>query len=320
MSSYFKLFNSGELAKRVSQAKEILKECTLCPRDCKTDRTKGNKGICKSGVDVVISSAGPHYGEEPPISGVKGSGTIFFTGCNMRCLFCQNYQISHLYEGKPITIDDLAKKMIHLQDLGCHNINLVTPTHFLPQVLEALSIACGQGLKIPIVYNTNGYDTVETLNLLDGIVDIYLPDIKHSDEESAKLCSGVSDYVKHNRPALKEMYRQVGNLTVDENGIAIRGLIIRHLVLPERLAGSFASLDFISKELSPDTCVGIMSQYHPCYKGETHPTLNRRITNREYEEVVDYAEKLGMENCLVQSLTSADNYLPDFKKEKPFSK
>jgi putative pyruvate formate lyase activating enzyme len=339
VASYLELFKSGELDNRVKRAKQILKECTLCPRDCRVDRTKGKEGFCKSGVDIVISSAGPHYGEEPPISGKHGSGTIFFTGCNMRCLFCQNYQISHLYEGKPITISDLAKKMIYLQSIGCHNINLVTPTHFLSQILEALLSACEKGLKIPIVYNTNGYDKVETLKLLDGIVDIYLPDIKYSDEKSAKLCSGVSDYVKYDRPALKEMYRQVGNLVVDDAGIAVKGIIIRHLVLPERLAGSFRALDFISKELSPDTCVGIMSQYHPCYKallqnnierpesprrqsGDigaiNHPILNRRITNAEYEEVVAYAEKLGMENCLVQSLTSADNYLPDFKKEKPF--
>lgn len=298
----------------------MLEKCTLCPHACKVDRTINKQGICKSGRTAVVTSAGPHHGEEPSISGSRGSGTIFFTGCNLRCLFCQNYQISQEYDGKPVSAEELAGKMISLQKQGCHNINLVTPTHFISQILEALLIACGQGLNIPLVYNTNGYDTLETLKLLDGIIDIYLPDIKYSDDKSAKECSGVNDYVEYNRPALKEMYRQVGNLVTDTEGIAQRGLIIRHLVLPERLAGSFPSLDFIANELSKDIYVGLMAQYHPCYKADKYPTLNRPITKSEYAEVINYAESLGLENCYIQELGSSDDFLPDFRLEKPFNK
>lgn len=276
---------------------------------------------------MVISSYGLHYGEEPPVSGQMGSGTIFFTGCNLRCLFCQNYQISQEYEGREITIQKLAQAMLDLESQGAHNINLVSPSHFVPQILEALLIASEKGLKLPIVYNTNGYDTVETLKLLDGIVDIYLPDIKYSDDRYAKSYSGAGDYVKHNRAALKEMYRQVGNLSMDAGGAAERGVIIRHLVLPVRPdhpggpaggAGSLESLDFIKNELSADAFVSLMSQYHPCYKAKEHPILNRRLKHTEYDEVVQYAEKLGLKNCYIQALVSSDDFLPDFNKEKPF--
>jgi putative pyruvate formate lyase activating enzyme len=324
-ASYLALYKSGELAKRVKHAKAILENCTLCPRDCKVDRrgkpirsTQGKQGFCKSGLEVFISSHGAHRGEEPPISGIKGSGAIFFTGCNLRCLFCQNYQISHEYQGKRVSIEELSRMMISLQEQGCHNINLVTPTHFVPQILAALLIAISKGLRVPIVYNTNGYDSLDTLKLLDGIVDIYLPDIKYSKDKSAKECSSVSDYVKYNRIALKEMYRQVGTMKTDGEGIAIKGLIIRHLVLPGGVAGSFDSLDFIAKELSKDTCVGLMSQYHPCHRADKHAILKRGLNKKEYMEVVQYAEKLGMDNCLIQELASSDDFLPDFKKEKPF--
>ncbi|MBI4712503.1 MAG: radical SAM protein [Planctomycetes bacterium] len=305
------------------------------------NRFKDELGFCKSGTDMVISSAVLHFGEEPPISGTRGSGTIFFTGCNMRCLFCQNYQISQRsrdevpilssgeYEGAVVSAEVLAQRMLSLQGQGGHNINLVSPTHFVPQILEALFIAAGKGLNIPIVYNTNGYDTVETLKLLDEIVDIYLPDIKYSDDKSAQECSGVADYVRHNRTALKEMHRQVGNLQTNENDVAergktavspalMRGLIIRHLVLPQRLAGSFASMDFIAKEISKDTFISIMSQYHPCYKADCHIALKRRLNKSEYDEVVNYAEQLWLTNCYIQSIASSNNYLPDFLKENPF--
>ena len=316
-ASYLALYKSGELLKRAEQAREILASCTLCPRNCKIDRRK-KIGFCKSGLDVFVSSHGAHRGEEPPISGIKGSGAIFFTGCNLRCLFCQNYQISHEYQGKPVSIEELASVMVSLQEQGCHNINLVTPAHFVPQILEALFIAVSNGLQVPIVYNTNGFDSLDTLKLLDGVVDIYLPDIKYSDDKRAKECSEVSNYVKYNRIALKEMYRQVRNLELDDEGIAIKGLIIRHLVLPGGLAGSFSSLDFVARELSKDTCVGLMSQYHPCHKADKHAVLNRRLNKKEYTEVVRYAENLGMDNCLIQELASSDDFLPDFKKEKPF--
>jgi len=372
-TSYRKLFKSGELGRRVNKARQILKSCTLCPRRCKVNRLAGKLGFCLSGTEVVISSAGPHYGEEPPISGSKGSGAIFFTGCNLRCLFCQNYQISQEYEGHPVNpvrsplpegegvpmspdatirgtlrwspkthaesfgphpkasesigatsngvkIETLAGMMLSLENQRCHNINLVSPTHFVPQILEALLIAVEKGLTLPLVYNTNGYDTIETLKLLDGIIDIYLPDIKYSDNKYAKEYSGVKNYVKYNRLALKEMFRQVGNLIIDENGIAQRGVLIRHLVLPERIAGSFESLDFIAEEISKEAHISLMSQYHPCYKADKHPVVNRRLKKAEYDEVVEYAEKSGLENCYIQELASSDDFLPDFRREKPFER
>lgn len=317
-TSYVKLYRSGALRHRVEAAKCILERCTLCPRACKANRLKGEEGFCKSGYAPVVSSSGPHHGEEPPISGRYGSGTIFFTGCNLRCLFCQNYQISQEYIGEPTASGELAAMMIKLQQLGCHNINLVTPTHFVPQILEALLSACEKGLAIPLVYNTNGYDALDILRLLDGIVDIYLPDIKYSDEQSANELSGAKNYVPHNRIALKEMYRQVGDLRVDRTGVAQRGVLIRHLVLPARRAGSFASLDFIAQELSRKAYVSIMAQYHPCHQAHKYPSVNRPITRSEYAEVVQYAESLGLDNCYIQSLLSRDDFLPDFERGHPF--
>jgi putative pyruvate formate lyase activating enzyme len=276
-------------------------------------------GFCQSGNEVIISSAGPHHGEEPPISGTRGSGTIFFTNCNLRCVFCQNYQISQQAQGRPITTDELADTMLSLQQQGCHNINLVSPTHFVPQFLEALALAIPNGLNLTIVYNTNGYDSLATLKLLDGIVDIYLPDIKYANDRYAKEYSGVNDYVKHNRLALKEMYRQTGNLVTDKNGIAQRGVLIRHLVLPHQIAGSFASLNFIVGEISKNVSISLMSQYHPSHKARQHPLINRRLNQSEYKEVVAYAEKLGLENYFIQELVSSDDFLPDFQKENPFN-
>ena len=318
-ASYLQL-DRKKFARRIEQAKEMLRSCTVCPRECKVNRLENQLGFCKSGKDIVISSFGPHYGEEPPISGKSGSGTIFFTGCNLRCVFCQNYQISQEREGRPIETEELANAMIHLQDKGCHNINWVSPTHFVPHIMEALFVAIQKGLTLPIVYNTNGYDSLEILKLLDGIVDIYLPDIKYSTEENGRKYSGVDDYVKHNRIALKEMHRQVGTLKMDANGIAQRGLLIRHLVLPNKLAGSLESLNFVAQELSPETHMSLMSQYHPCYKACDHPDVRRRLNVPEYNEVVEHAEELGLENCFIQELHSSDDFLPDFKKEKPFER
>jgi putative pyruvate formate lyase activating enzyme len=316
---YLALFKSGELAQRVKRVNKILEKCTLCPRQCKVNRLGNELGFCKSGKDIVISSFGPHHGEEPPISGFAGSGTIFFTGCNLRCLFCQNYQISQEYEGYPISAEKLAQTMLYLQEKGCHNINLVSPTHFIPQILEALLYAVEKGLTLPIIYNTNGYDTIETLKLLDGIIDIYMPDIKYSDDREAKEYSQVSDYVQYNRFALKEMYRQVGNLIIKE-GITLRGLLIRHLILPADGAGSFDTLDFIAEEISKEAYISLMSQYHPSYKAYKHPALCRRLKKREYDEVVEYARKLGLGNCYIQGLTSSDDFLPDFRVENPFER
>ncbi|MFH1227701.1 MAG: radical SAM protein [Planctomycetota bacterium] len=325
-ASYIKLIKSGELKRRIEAANRILSECTLCPRGCRVNRLKGELGFCESPSEIlrtsgdraVISSYGPHYGEEPPVSGQRGSGAIFFTGCNLRCLFCQNYQISQLYQGKETSIEDLAKAMLNLQASRCHNINLVSPTHFVAQILEALLIAAENGLELPIVYNTNGYDSLATLKLLDGIVDIYLPDIKYSEDRYAKEYSGGDSYVKYNHAALKEMFRQVGNPVMDNKGVAQKGLIIRHLVLPMGGAGSFKSLDFIRDDISKDAFISLMAQYHPCYKAEAHPILNRRLKHKEYDEVVAYAGKLGLDNCYVQALVSSDDFLPDFKKERPF--
>lgn len=298
----------------------ILEECVLCPRQCHVNRRAGELGFCECEPELAIASSGPHHGEEPPISGTKGSGAIFFTNCNLRCAFCQNYQISQQAQGRPATPETLAQTMLRLQDHGCHNINLVSPTHFVPQILEALALAMAKGLALPLVYNTNGYDSLKTLELLDGVIDIYLPDIKYADDSKAMDYSGVINYRKYNRLALKEMRRQTGNLVMDGNGIAQRGLIIRHLVLPNHLSGTFDCLDFIAKEISKDTYVSLMSQYHPCYQAERHPLINRRLNQSEYQEVVAYAEKLGLENCFIQELVSSDEFLPDFRKDNPFNK
>ena len=316
-TSYLKL-GADEITKRVTQAKQILKQCVLCPRQCHVNRSTDELSFCESGSEVIISSAGPHQGEEPPISGSKGSGTIFFTNCNLKCVFCQNYQISQQGQGHPITTGELANTMLSLQQQGCHNINLVSPTHFVPQILETLALAIPKGLNLPIVYNTNGYDSLETLKLLDGIVDIYLPDIKYADDQYANEYSGAGNYVKHNRLALKEMYRQIGNLAINNSGIAQKGLLIRHLILPNRLAGTFDCLDFIAKEISKDAFISLMSQYHPSHKAHQHPLINRHLTPAEYKEVVEYAEKLGLENCYIQELVSSNDFLPDFQKENPF--
>jgi len=269
---------------------------------------------------LKISSLGPHYGEEPPLSGTRGSGAVFFTGCNLRCVYCQNWQISQ-GQGKGMSNElcasDLADKMLDLQGKGCHNINLVSPSHIVPQILETLKIAKSRGLRIPIVYNTNGYDSPQILKMMEGWIDIYLPDIKYSNNENAFKYSGVKNYVERNRAAIAEMFRQVGNLQLDDEGIAKRGFIVRHLVLPNDIAGSSESLKFLAS-LSKDIWVSIMAQYHPCYKAERFPELNRRIYSREYEKVINWIAEFELRNVLTQELDSSDIYLPDFREEKPF--
>jgi putative pyruvate formate lyase activating enzyme len=292
--AYIALHASGELTARARQLQAILRDCTLCPRGCHANRLQGEIGKCRSTAEAVISSAGPHHGEEPELTGIGGSGTIFFTNCNLWCLYCQNYEISHLKMGEPISIEELAKRMLYLQSRGCHNINLVTPTHFVPQIVEALCLAAERGLQIPLVYNCSGYESVETLRLLDGIIDIYMPDIKYSNDANARRYSGVKDYWEHVRPAVKEMHRQVGNLKINRWGIAERGLLIRHLVLPNNLAGSEAILRFIAKEISPDSYVNIMDQYHPAFKAHRIPELARRVSLIEYHRVIQLARELGL--------------------------
>lgn len=267
--------------------------CILCPRKCKVRRSKGEIGFCGIGEVPVVSSVGPHFGEESVLVGHGGSGTIFFAGCNLGCVFCQNADISHHRHGREETIEELAESMLELQDIGCSNINFVTPTHVIPAIAAGLELARSKGLTLPTVYNTGGYDSVETLKLLDGLMDIYMPDMKYSDSAVAEELSGAADYPQVNRAAVKEMHRQVGDLRL-EKGLAVRGLLVRHLVLPENLAGSFEIIDFLAEQISPKTTVNVMGQYRPCYKAGAHPKINRRPTQQEIESVRRYAIEKGL--------------------------
>ncbi len=291
----------GEIKRRAELAYEGLRSCELCPWRCRVNRMEGGKrGVCRSYSRVKVASYNLHYGEEPPISGRRGSGTIFFSNCTLRCVFCQNYPISQLGTGKEYSDEELAEMMLYLQEEGAHNINFVTPTHFVANILNALYIAVNKGFRLPLVYNTSGYELEETLKLLDGIIDIYLPDIKYSDDKMAKKYSRAKDYVKHNRAALKEMYRQVGNLILNEEGVAVRGLIIRHLVLPNDISGTRESLRFIAEELSPEVTISLMSQYFPAYRASSYRELWRRITPREYLAAVEAMELYGLKNGWTQ--------------------
>jgi putative pyruvate formate lyase activating enzyme len=290
-----------ELQDRIEAAYQLLESCRVCPRECGMNRLKDDKlGFCRSGLNPAISSVSPHYGEEPPLSGTKGSGTIFLTNCNLRCLYCQNYPISQMGNGTEKTTAELACQMLWLQEQGCHNLNLVTPTHFMPQILKALGIAGERGFNLPVVYNTSGYESPEALRLLDGIVDIYLPDMRYSDHDVARKYSIAPHYPEINRAAIREMYRQVGNLALDENGIAKRGLIIRHLVLPGGLSGTEGVMKFLAGEISKDVYISLMSQYFPAYKAYEFTELSRRVTIDEYEEAHRIMEKYGLENGWVQ--------------------
>jgi putative pyruvate formate lyase activating enzyme len=285
---------SGALERKAREAEKILRECALCPRKCGVDRTEGQKGFCRTLNLPFVSSYGPHFGEERPLTGRRGSGTIFFGNCNLGCIFCQNWTISHMGEGEEVSFEALSGIMLGLQAAGCHNINLVTPTHQVPMILRALAIAAKKGLKLPIVYNTGGYDSLDTLKILDGVIDIYMPDIKYTDPEMSKKYSFAMDYPEAAKAAIREMHRQVGDLAVDEQGIAMRGLLVRHLVLPEGIAGTKEAVRFIAEEISKDTYLNIMDQYHPCYKAFEHPPLDRRITTDEYKEAVRLAIEAGL--------------------------
>lgn len=315
---YLELAASGELKKRAQALNAVYKKCVLCPWECRIDRTSGRLGVCVSADKAKVSSAAPHFGEEPMISGSKGSGTIFFTNCNLRCVYCQNYQISREGLGNEVSDEQLADMMLMLKSKGCHNINLVSPTHFLPNILNALVDAVASGLNIPLVYNTNGYEKVDTLEMLDGIVDIYLPDIKYSSNDTAVELSNAPKYTEYNKAALMEMYRQVGDLKLDKDGVAIKGLLVRHLVLPNDLAGSQKSLKFIASQLSRDVYSGIMAQYKPCYKAVNDPRLSRKLTPDEYRKAVRWAKEAGLYNILIQELESSEAFVPDFKRADPF--
>jgi len=283
----------GSFSEPVQQLWERVNPCTLCPRQCKVERSKGEIGFCGVADKPVVSSVGPHHGEESVLVGHGGSGTIFFAGCNLGCIFCQNFDISHHRNGQQVTIEQLAGAMLDLQKYGCSNINFVTPTHVIAAIAAGIESARKRGLRVPTVYNTGGYDSIETLKLLEGLIDIYMPDMKYSDSAAAKELSGAADYPQINREAVKEMHRQVGDLKV-EKGLAARGLLIRHLVLPNNLAGSFQVMDFLAEQISVNTTINVMDQYRPCYKAFEHSKINRRPTVEEIESVRRYAIEKGL--------------------------
>jgi putative pyruvate formate lyase activating enzyme len=296
---YTKLFQAGELDNRIRILNERLKVCIVCPHHCKVDRPNNKRGFCRAGADMVIDGYGPHYGEESVLVGKGGSGTIFFSYCTLQCVFCQNCEISHHGEGYEITPSELAEIMLSLQNKGCHNINFVSPSHFVPQIAEAVSLAAKDGLTLPLVYNTGGYDEVDTLKLLEGIIDIYMPDIKFGGNAKAKKYTKSAKYFDIVKSAIKEMHRQVGDLRMNEEGIAYKGLLIRHLVMPENIADTDKVLEFTANEVSKDTFINIMSQYYPAHKSYAFPELSRRISRNEYNEAVKYAKELGMTNFIV---------------------
>jgi putative pyruvate formate lyase activating enzyme len=293
--AYLKLLRSGELKRRVAEAYARLEACDICARECGTNRRESAEGAgCRTGERAVVSSAGPHFGEEDPLVGSGGSGTIFFSWCNLRCQFCQNAEISQLGFGREVEPEELARMMLSLQDQGCHNINLVSPSHVVPQILAGLLIAAEAGLRLPLVYNTGGYDSLKTLGLLDGVVDIYMPDMKYADADVARRYSKISNYPAVNQAAVKEMHRQTGDLTMDGQGVAQRGLLVRHLVLPERLAGTEEIVRFLRDEISLNTYINVMAQYRPCHHAHELPPLDRRLTNQEYTEAVRLAQDAGL--------------------------
>ena len=299
---YLRLHESGELAGRIARAMAGLADCCLCPRDCRVNRLEEERGVCRTGRRAMVASYMPHFGEERPLVGSGGSGTIFFSRCNLLCVFCQNHEISHPVagtaegagEGVEVEAGQLAAMMISLQKQGCHNINFVTPSHVVPQILAALPSAIERGLAIPLVYNSSGYDATATLQLLEGVVDIYMPDFKFWDPASARRLAKAADYPDRARAALKEMHRQVGDLRLDERGVAVRGMLVRHLVMPEGLAETAEIMRFLATELSPDTYVNVMDQYRPCFRAHLHPPADRRTSREEYLEARRLAGRAGL--------------------------
>lgn len=293
MASYNQMTESA-LKDRAREAISRLESCQICPRHCRVNRLKNELGFCRGERHARIYSYAPHFGEEPPLVGTCGSGTIFFSGCNLSCVFCQNYEISQLDQGTEVRAIGLASMMKRLQDLGCHNINFVTPSHYVPQILEALTAARAMGLSIPLVYNSGGYDSVETLRLLDGIFDIYMPDMKYGSEEMALKYSNAPEYTRYAKAAIQEMHRQVGDLEIDDEGVAVRGLLIRHLVLPGGAAGTAEVVRFLSQEVSGNTYLNVMAQYRPEYKACGYSELDRSLIALEYREAVRMAEDAGL--------------------------
>ena len=293
--AYLTLLENNQLQVRAEQAYQHMADCDLCARYCHVDRNAGIKGaVCRTGLRAWVNSYGPHHGEEVPLRGVYGSGTIFFSWCSLRCVFCQNWEISQKGLGHEVEPEDIAEMMIKLQAQGCHNINFVTPSHVVAQIIRAVDIATRKGLRIPLVYNTGGYDSAEALALLDGIIDIYMPDMKYGDSVQAHKYSHVRDYVETNFAAVREMHRQVGDLQLDEQGIAQCGLLVRHLVLPGNIAGTEAVLTFLANEISTNTYINLMDQYHPCYRAMDNPALDRDLKENEYREALELADRLGL--------------------------
>jgi len=302
--AYVRLLQRGELRDRARQAWGRLADCDLCPRDCHVNRLQSATGaVCRTGERALVASFGPHFGEESCLVGRHGSGTIFFSWCNLRCQFCQNYDISQLGAGREVEPEEIAAMMLALQARGCHNINFVTPSHVVPQILAAVAIAGERGLHIPLVYNTGGYDALVSLTLLDGIVDIYMPDMKYADESLARRYSKVRNYPAINQVAVKEMHRQVGDLVCDDEGIARRGLLVRHLVLPDGIAGTADIVRFLANAISPNTFLNVMDQYRPCFNACDIRELNRPITRNEYREAIRLAEVAGL--CRIEGRAAA---------------
>ena len=319
---YIALYRSGELERRVLRLEARQEECDICPRECRANRLNGKPGHCNSGVLPIVSSVGAHHGEEPVLSGRRGSGTIFFGNCNLRCVYCQNFQISQdpaAQQAHEVSSRVLAERMLYLQDeLRCHNINLVTPSHFVPQIARAVLEAVPLGLRLPLVYNTSSYDSLKTLRELDGIISIYLADLRYASDVLARKYSRVRHYVESSRAAIKEMYRQAGDLELDEEGVAVKGLIVRHLILPNGIAGSEESLTWLVREVSPTVAVSIMAQYYPAHRAGRYQELDRKILPEEYQQVVNLVERLGIENGWMQGLESPESYRPDFAAAEPF--
>ncbi|MFC1981358.1 radical SAM protein [Chloroflexota bacterium] len=316
---YIALYRSSELERRAERLEARLSSCDICPKKCGVNRLENAPAFCHSARLPIVSSVCAHFGEEPAIAGKRGSGTVFLGNCNMRCVYCQNHQISQDYRAQKrheVEPNVLAERLLYLQDeLRCHNINFVSPSHFVPQLVRAVLEAVPMGLRLPLVYNTSSYDSVESLKELDGIISIYLADLRYASDEWGREFSGVPDYVDKSRAAIREMYRQVGDLAVDSDGVARRGLIIRHLILPNGVAGSRDSLTWLAHEVSPTVTVGIMSQYFPAYRAPQIPLLSRTISPSEYAEVTGLLDKLGIDNGWVQEMGASVHYLPDFKKQ-----
>jgi putative pyruvate formate lyase activating enzyme len=306
--AYLNAAQDGTLTRIAKLTFQMLESCSLCPRKCKVNRLKGKTGFCKIALNPVVYSSLPHHGEEPPISGQAGSGTIFFSGCNMRCVYCQNYEFSQKIEGKISGPEELSDSMLKLQALGCHNINLVTPTHVMPQIIQALALAIPKGLAIPLVYNTGGYELAEIIKLLDGIVDIYLADMRYADNTMAQKFSSAADYVRFNQEAAEEMHKQAGIAEFDDTGVIKKGLIIRHLVLPNNISGTDKIMKFIAVNISKDTYISLMSQYTPYHEAAKRKEIGRRITQDEYMDAQNIMQGYGLHNGWTQEAYGLDRF------------